>query len=145
MARLRRQQYKVDRKRVCRLIQQLGLEAIQRKPNLSRKHPANPIYRYPLHRQVIDRPKQVWAMYLTYLPIRRGFIYQCAVIDRYSRAVLSWELSNTLDASWCVQAVARAMQEHGCRRSSILIRAVSLPPPSLPGRSWPQGSDLDGW
>ncbi len=92
---------------------QMGLEAIYRKPNLSRKHPANPVFRYLLRRLVIDRPNQVWAMDITYLPIQGGFIYLCAVIDWCSRAVLAWELSNTIDARFCVQAVDRAIAEHG--------------------------------
>ncbi len=110
---LRRQGAAVNRKRVRRLMQPMGLEAIYRKPNLSRKHPANPVFRYLLRRLVIDRPNQVWAMDITYLPIQGGFIYLCAVIDWYSRAVLAWELSNTLHPGFCVQAVARAMAEHG--------------------------------
>jgi putative transposase len=110
---LRRQGYNVNRKRVRRLMRLMGLEAIYRKPNLSRKHPANPIFRYLLRRLVIDRPNQVWAMDITYVPIRGGFIYLCAVIDWYSRAVLAWELSNTLDAGFCARAVQRAMAEHG--------------------------------
>ncbi|MBM3848562.1 MAG: IS3 family transposase [Verrucomicrobia bacterium] len=110
---LRRQGYLVNRKRVRRLMQQMGLEAIYRKPNLSRKHPQNPVFRYLLRRLVIDRPNQVWAMDITYIPIQGGFIYLCAVIDWYSRAVLAWELSNTNDARFCVQAVERAIAEHG--------------------------------
>jgi putative transposase len=110
---LRRQGEAVNRKRVRRLMAQMGLETIYRKPNLSRRHPQNPVFRYLLRRLVIDRPNQVWAMDITYIPIQGGFIYLCAVIDWYSRAVLSWELSNTLDAGFCVQAVARAMAQHG--------------------------------
>ena len=110
---LRRQGHKVNRKRVRRLMQLMGLEAIYRKPNLSRKHPANPVFRYLLRRLVIDRPNQVWAMDITYIPIQGGFIYLCAVIDWCSRAVLAWELSNTIDARFCVQAVERAIAEHG--------------------------------
>jgi putative transposase len=110
---LRRQGHHVNRKRVRRLMQQMGLEAIYRKPNLSRKHPQNPVFRYLLRRLVIDRPNQVWAADITYIPIQGGFIYLCAVIDWYSRAVLAWELSNTIDARFCVQAVERAMAEHG--------------------------------
>ncbi|MFZ9703617.1 MAG: IS3 family transposase [Candidatus Limnocylindrus sp.] len=110
---LRRQGHDVNRKRVRRLMQQMGLEAIYRKPNLSRRHPQNPIFRYLLRRLVIDRPNQVWAMDITYIPIQGGFIYLCAVVDWYSRAVLAWELSNTIDARFCVQAVERAIAEHG--------------------------------
>lgn len=114
MARwLRRQGYPVNRKRVQRLMRLMGLEAIHRKPNLSRKHPSHPVFRYLLRRRVIDRPNQVWAMDITYVPIQGGFIYLGGVIDWYSRAVLAWELSNTLDAGFCARAVRRAMDRYG--------------------------------
>jgi putative transposase len=110
---LRRQGYAVNRKRVRRLMLQMGLEAIYQKPNTSRKHPQNPVYRYLLRRMKVERPNQVWAADITYIPIQGGFIYLCAVIDWYSRAVLAWELSNTLDAGFCARAAERAMAEHG--------------------------------
>ena len=110
---LRTQGHAVNAKRVGRLLRVMGLEAIYRKPNLSRRHPSNPVFPYLLRQLVIDRPNQVWAMDITYIPIQGGFIYLCAVIDWYSRAVLAWELSNTLDAGFCVQAVARALAQHG--------------------------------
>ena len=110
---LRRQDYPVNRKRVRRLMLQMGLEAIYQKPNTSRKHPQNPVYRYLLRRMKVERPNQVWAADITYIPIQGGFIYLCAVIDWYSRAVLAWELSNTLDAGFCARAAARAIAEHG--------------------------------
>jgi len=110
---LRRQGYDVNRKRVRRLMHVMGLEAIYRKPNTSRKHPSHPIFRYLLRRLIIDRPNQVWASDITYIPIQGGFIYLCAVIDWHSRAVLSWELSNTLDAGFCVTALERAVDQFG--------------------------------
>jgi putative transposase len=110
---LRPQGCSVNRKRVRRLMRLVGLEAIYREPKLSRKHPSNPIFRYLLRRLVIDRPNQVWATDITYIPIQGSFIYLCAVIDWYSRAVLSWELSNTLDAGSCVRAVERAIEQYG--------------------------------
>ena len=114
MARwLRRQGYPVNRKRVRRLMRLMGLEAIYQKPNLSRKHPHNPVYPYLLRRLKVERPNQVWAMDITYVPIQGGFIYLCAVIDWYSRAVLAWELSNTLDAGFCTRAVQRAIDRYG--------------------------------
>jgi putative transposase len=114
MARwLRRQGYPVNRKRTQRLMRVMGLEAIYRAPNTSRKHPSNPVYRYLLRRLKVLRPNQVWAMDITYVPIQGGFIYLCAVIDWYSRSVLAWELSNTLDASFCVHTVQRALAEYG--------------------------------
>ena len=110
---LRRQGYPVNRKRVRRLMLQMGLEAMYQKPNTSRKHPQNPVYRYLLRRMKVERPNQVRAADITYIPIQGGFIYLCAVIDWYSRAVLAWELSNTLDAGFCTRAAERAMAEHG--------------------------------
>lgn len=110
---LRRQGYTINRKRVRRLMHLMGLEAIYQKPNLSRPNVEHRIYPYLLRRLKVTRPNQVWATDITYVPIEGGFIYLCAVIDWYSRAVLAWGLSNTLDASFCVQAVQRAIALHG--------------------------------
>ncbi len=110
---LRRQGYAVNRKRVRRLMRQMGLEAIYQKPNLSGRHPTHPVFPYLLRDLAVDRPNQVWASDITYIPIQGGFLYLCAVLDWYSRAVLAWELSNTLDAGFCVRAVTRAIAEHG--------------------------------
>jgi putative transposase len=114
MARwLRMQGHRVNRKRVRRLMQLMSLEAIYQKPNTSRRNPEHRAYRYLLRHLQIERPNQVWAADITYVPIKGGFIYLFAVIDWYSRAVLAWELSNTLDAGFCARAVQRAIQEHG--------------------------------
>jgi len=110
---LRRQGYCVNRKRVRRLMELMGLEAIYRKPNLSKKHASNPVFPYLLRGLNVNRPNQVWATDITYIPMKGGFIYLCAVIDWYSRAVLAWELSNTLDATFCVDAVQRAIVRYG--------------------------------
>lgn len=111
---LRREGYAVlGRKRVQRLMRLMGLEAIYQKPNLSRRDVAHKIHPYLLRQIAVTRPNQVWATDITYVAIQGGFIYLCAVIDWYSRRVLTWELSNTLDASFCVRAVARAIAEHG--------------------------------
>lgn len=110
---LRMQGYRVNRKRVRRLMQLMSLEAIYQKPNTSRRNPEHRAYRYLLRHLKIERPNQVWAADITYVPIKGGFIYLFAVIDWYTRAVLAWELSNTLDASFCVSAVKRAMAEYG--------------------------------
>jgi putative transposase len=106
---LRRQGYTINRKRVRRLMLEMGLEAIYQKPNLSRANPQHRIYPYLLRKVRVCRPNQAWAMDISYVPIEGGFIYLCAVIDWYSRAVLAWELSNTLDATFCVNAVRRAI------------------------------------
>jgi putative transposase len=114
MARwLRRQGERVNRKRVQRLMRQMGLEAIYRKPNLSRPQAGHRIYPYLLRDLAVTRPNQVWATDITYIPVRGGYAYLCAVVDWHSRCVLAWELSNTLDASFCVRAVERAIGAHG--------------------------------
>ncbi len=110
---LRRQGHKVNRKRVRRLMQLMSLEAIYQKPNTSRRNPEHRAYRYLLRHLQITRPNQVWAADITYVPTKGGFLYLFAVIDWCSRAVLAWELSNTLDAGFCARAVQRAIQEHG--------------------------------
>jgi putative transposase len=110
---LRRQKEPVNRKRVRRLMHRMGLVAIYPKPNLSRKHPQHAVFPYLLRELDVTRPNQVWAMDITYLPIQGGFIYLCTVIDWYSRAVLAWDMSNTLDAGFCVTAVDRAIAEPG--------------------------------
>ena len=110
---LRRQGYAVNRKRVRRLMRLMGLEAIYPKPNLSRPQPGRQVYPYLLRKLIVDRPNQVWATDITYVPIAGGFLYLCAVLDWFSRAVLAWEISNTLDASFCVRAVQRALARHG--------------------------------
>ena len=114
MARfLRREGYAVNRKRIQRLMRLMGLETLYQKPNLSRPHPEHRIYPYLLRNLKVDRPNQVWATDVTYVPVEGGFLYLCAVIDWYSRAVLAWELSNTMDASFCVEAVRRALSRYG--------------------------------
>jgi putative transposase len=97
---LSRDGHKVGRKRVTRLMRLMGIETIYRKPNLSRRHPQHKIYPYLLRNVAIDRVHQVWACDITYIPMQQGFLYLVAVIDWYSRLVLSWRLSNTLDRTF---------------------------------------------
>jgi putative transposase len=110
---LRRQGYRINRKRVQRLMELMGLEAIYQKPNLSRPNAEHRIYPYLLRNLQVTKPNQVWAADLTYVPIQGGFLYLFAVIDWYSRAVLAWSLSNTLDAGSCAAAVQRAIARYG--------------------------------
>ena len=105
--------HQIGRKRVSRLMKKMGIEALYRKPNLSRRHDAHPIYRYLLRNVKIDRPNQVWATDITYIPMRRGFVYLIAVIDWYSRKVLSWRLSNTMTTDFCLDAVRDAISRYG--------------------------------
>ena len=88
--------YKVNRKRIQRLMRIMGLEAIYPKPRTSRRHPEHKVYPYLLRDLTIERPNQVWAANITYIPMTRGFMYLVAVMDWYSRKVLSWRVSNSL-------------------------------------------------
>ena len=111
---LRRRGYKVNRKRVQRLMRLMGLEAIYPKPKTSRPHPRHKLYPYLLRNLNIDRPNKVWAADVTYIPMPRGFMYLVVVMDWHSRKVLSWRLSNTLEADFCVAALEDALSQHGC-------------------------------
>jgi putative transposase len=114
MARhLRRQGYWVNRKRVRRLMDRMGLSAIYQKPQTSKPHPEHKVYPYLLRGIDIREANQVWCADVTYIPMRRGFLYLVAVMDWYSRKVLSWRLSNTLDAEFCVAALEEALAKYG--------------------------------
>jgi putative transposase len=114
MARyLRRRGYWVGRKRVRRLMQKMGLMAIYQKPRTSTPHPQHRIYPYLLKGVEIDSPNHVWCADVTYIPMRKGFLYLVAIMDWYSRKVLSWRLSNTLDADFCCEALKEALSTHG--------------------------------
>lgn len=114
MARyLRRQGYRVNRKRVRRLMQKMGLMAIYQRPNTSKPHPEHEIFPYLLSGVDIQSPNQVWCSDVTYIPMQKGFLYLIAVMDWYSRRVLSWRLSNTLDADFCVEALKEALAKYG--------------------------------
>lgn len=106
---LRREGYEVNSKRVRRLLRQMGLEAIYAKPRLSIAAPSHRIYPYRLRGLQIVRPNQVWGTDITYIRMRRGFAYLVAIMDWFSRYVLSWELSVTLDVSFCVTALEWAL------------------------------------
>ena len=103
----------IGRKHVSTLMKKMGIEALYRKPNTSRRHAAHPIHPYLLRDLKIDRPNQVWATDITYIPMRRGFVYLVAVIDWYSRKVPSWRLSNTLTTDFCLEAVSEAISRFG--------------------------------
>jgi putative transposase len=110
---LTRSGHKVGRKRVTRLMRLMGIETIYRKPNLSRRHPQHKIYPYLLRNLVIDHIHQVWSCDITYIPMKQGFLYLVAVIDWHSRLVLSWRLSNTMDKTFCVEALQEAFEHYG--------------------------------
>ena len=104
---------KVGRKHVATLMQRMGIEALYRKPRTTRKHPQHPVYPYLLRGLTIDRPNQVWAMDLTYIPMARGFVYLVAVMDWHTRKVLSWRVSITMDVHFCLEALQEAMARFG--------------------------------
>jgi len=108
---LKSQGQRVNRKRVRRLMRIMGLKAIYRRPRTSVPAPGHKIYPYLLSGMKITRPNQVWAADITYIPMARGFLYLVAIIDWYSRYVLSWRLSNTLDADFCVEALQEALRK----------------------------------
>ena len=103
----------VNRKRVQRLMQKMGIQAIYPKPNTSKRHPKHKIYPYLLRSLNIDRPNQVWATDITYIPMTNGFIYLTVILDWYSRKVLSWRLSNSMDVSFCIDALEEALHYYG--------------------------------
>ncbi len=114
MARwLCRQGYCVGRKRVRRLMRLMGLVAIYPKPRTTTPNQAHRVYPYLLRNLLIDRPNQVWCTDITYIPMRHGFLYLVAVMDWFSRRVLSWRLSNTLDSDFCVAALEDALTRFG--------------------------------
>lgn len=110
---LRGDGHTIGRKRVRTLMAHMGLEALYRKPTTSRRHPAHPVYPYRLRHLAITRSNQVWAADITYIPMRRGFVYLCAVMDWASRRVLAWRLSNTLTTDFCLEAVQEALTRYG--------------------------------
>lgn len=114
MARhLRRQGYVIGRKRVRRLMAKMGLAAVYQRPRTSVPHPEHRVWPYLLRNMVIDRPDQVWCADITYIPMRRGFLYLVAVMDWATRKVLAWRLSNTMDAEFCIEALEEALCRHG--------------------------------
>ena len=105
--------HQVNRKKIQRLMRTMDLVAQYPKRNLSLANQAHKVYPYLLRDLEINRPNQVWATDVTYIPMARGFVYLVAIMDWYSRKVLSWRVSNTLDASFCVDALEEALERHG--------------------------------
>ena len=110
---LRRDGWSVNRKRAKRLMRVMGLEAIYQKPNTSRSHPGHKVYPYLLRGLAIERPNQVWCADITYIPMAKGFVYLVAAMDWFSRRVLAWRVSITMDTAFCVEALQEAMARHG--------------------------------
>jgi len=140
---LARQGHAVNRKRVQRLMRLMGLVAIYQRPNTSKPAPENKVYPYLLSGLRIERANQVWCADITYIPMPRGFLYLVAIMDWHSRAVLAWQLSNTLGTDFCVEALEEALAHYGNPEifntdQSLPQRrlgAVNSPVPSSPARS----------
>ena len=110
---LRRLGHEVNRKRVQRLMRTMGLAGMAPGPHTSRPHPQHKVYPYLLRGLAITRPNQVWGTDVTYIRLARGFVYLVAIMDWYSRKVLSWRISNTMDAEFCVDSLEEAIRTHG--------------------------------
>lgn len=105
--------FEVGRTHVRTLMRRMGVEALYRRPRTSQPHPGHRVFPYLLRSKVIDQPNQVWALDITYLPMKRGFVYLVTVLDWATRRVLAWQLSNTLTADFCVEALETAMDRYG--------------------------------
>jgi putative transposase len=123
--------YKVGRLHVRTLMKRMGIEAIYRRPNTSKPSPGHKIYPYLLRKLPVTRPNQVWAMDITYIPMARGFVYLAAVVDWFSRRVLSWRLSITLEADFCIEAVEEALARHGKPDIFNTDQGIAVHQPSL--------------
>ena len=106
------QGFEVGRRHIKTLMRKMGIEAIYRKPNTSKPAPGHKIYPYLLRDMEVTQPNQVWAMDITYIPMARGFLYLAAVVDWFSRRVLAWRLSISLDTSFCIEAVEEALSKN---------------------------------
>lgn len=110
---LRREGARVGRRHVATLMKRMGIEAIYRRPNTSKSAPGHKIYPYLLRGLKIERPNQVWAMDISYIPMRRGFVYLAAVVDVFSRRVLAHRVSITMETMFCIEALQEALAKHG--------------------------------
>ena len=110
---LRGEGVEIGRQRVARMMKRMGIEALYRRPNTSKPTPGHKIYPYLLRCVAVERPNQVWAMDITYIPMARGFVYLAAVVDWFSRRVLAWRVSITMEVAFCLEAVEEALARHG--------------------------------
>ena len=105
---------RVGRLHVSTLMKRMGIEALYRKPNTSKPEPSHKVYPYLLRKLAVTRPNQVWAIDITYVPMAKGFVYLVAVVDWFSRRVLAWRLSITMEVGFCIEAVEEAIGRYGC-------------------------------
>ena len=144
-AMLRREGHAVNRKRAQRLMRLMGLEVIYPKPRLSVRGAGHKVYPYLLRNVAIDRVDQVWSTDITYIPMPNGFMYLTAVMDWYSRYVLSWKVSNTLDVAFCLEALEEALSQ-GCPEVFNTDQGVQFTSTSFTGRLQAAGTrvSMDG-
>ena len=131
---LRREGVHVGRHRVRRLMRLMGLQAIYQTPRISQPHPEHRVYLYLLKGMAIDRPNQVWCADITYIPVQRGFLYLVAIMDWATRHVLSWRLSNTMDAGFCVEALNEALARYATPEIFNTDQGCQFTSTDLPGR-----------
>jgi putative transposase len=110
---LRGEGIEIGRQRVATMMKRMGIAALYRRPNTSQPAPGHKIYPYLLRSAAVERPNQAWAMDITYIPMSRGFVYLAAVVDWFSRRVLAWRLSITMETAFCLEAVEEALAKHG--------------------------------
>ncbi len=115
----------IGRELVATMMRRMGIEALYRRPNTSKPADGHKIYPYLLRGLAVERPNQVWAMDITYIPMARGFVYLAAVVDWFSRRVLAWRLSITMEVEFCLDAVEEALARYG--RPEIFNTDQSLP------------------
>jgi putative transposase len=113
LALLRQQGYRINAKRLRRLMGIMDWQTLYRRPRTTKRHPAHPVYPYLLKDLRITRRNQVWAMDITYIPMQRGFLYLAAIIDVHTRYIVGWSISNTMSAEWTRQVMGEAIAEHG--------------------------------
>jgi len=134
----------IGRGRVITMMRRMAIEAIYRRPNSSKPAPGHKIYPYLLRGLTVDRPDQVWAMDITYIPMKRGFVYLAAVIDWFTRRVLSWRVSISMEADFCIEAVEEALARHGAPEIFNTDQAASSPAPPSPA-CWPTTESRSAW
>ena len=110
---LRQEGMSVGRLHVATLMKRMGLDALYRRPNTSKPAPGHKVYPYLLRKLAVTRPNQMWATDITYVPMARGFVYLVAVVDWFTRRVLAWRVSISLDAEFCIEALEEALARHG--------------------------------
>jgi len=112
-AMLNQEGFDVGRKHIATLMKKMGIEALYQRPRTSKPEPGHKVYPYLLRTMKVDRPNQVWAMDITYIPMAKGYCYLCAVVDWFSRKVLAWRLAISMEASFCLESLEEALVKHG--------------------------------